>query len=146
MKAFRNQHSAFRLILLALVSIALFSCKNDPEYRVGDLQALWLENGTQHYVRYTDETKDIDEASYFWGRELNVNQDVTEDDLYGDDFHGNGWFKYQLEKKGDLHEIHLMTNDGAVIPKEYIVSKLTSTELEYYEKGNKSRKFYFTKQ
>jgi len=132
-------------ILLALLSIALFSCKKDPEYRVGDLQALWLEKSTQHYVRFTDEQ--TDQTNYFWGREWNLAEEVSEEDLYeGDNFHGNGWFKYQLEKKGDLHEIHMMTNDGAVIPKEYVVSKLSSSELEYYEKDNKNRKFYFSKQ
>jgi hypothetical protein len=135
-----------KFILLALMCIALFSCKkDDPEYRVGDLQALWLENGTQNYVRFTDEQ--TDKTDYFWGREWDLAKDITEEDLYNeDDFHGNGWFKYQLEKKGDLHEIHMMSNSGAVIPKEYIVSKLTSSALELYEKDNKNHKFYFTKQ
>ena len=130
----------FKFILLALVGIALISCKNDPEYRVSDLQALWLENGTQHYVRFTDEQSD--RSGYFWGRQWDLKEDVHEEDLIP---HGNGWFHYQLETKGNLHEIHVMDNDGAVQPKEYVVSKLTSSELEYYEKDNKSNKYSFTK-
>lgn len=39
-----------------------------------------------------------------------------------------------------------MDNQGAVIPKEYVVSKLTNSELEYYESDDKKNKFYFTKQ
>ena len=58
---------------------------------------------------------------------------------------GNGWFKYQFETKGNLTEIHLMDNGGAEIPKVYVVSKLTSTELQYYEKDHKNIKFSFSK-
>ena len=46
---------AYRLILVALLGIMMCSCKKDePSYYVNDLQALWLENGTQHYVRFTE--------------------------------------------------------------------------------------------
>ena len=59
--------------------------------------------------------------------------------------YGNGWFKYWLETKGDLHEIHLMDNAGAEIPKEYVVSYLSSTRLEYYEKDRSNNRFVFSK-
>ena len=130
-----------KFLVIALIGMAMMSCKNDPEFHVSDLQALWLENGTQHYVRFTDEQSD--RSGYFWGREWDLNEDVHEEDL---EPYANGWFHYQLEKKGDLHEIHVMDNNGAVIPKEYVVSKLTSSELEYHEKDDKGHKFYFTKQ
>jgi len=148
--------------LMALVGIAFSSCNmmggggknNDPEFRLSDLQALWLEDkaNVEHYVRFTNEK--ADEAGYFFGREWNAEEDVKEEDLYvykkdvqGNDslIHGNGWFQYQLETKGDLHEIHFMENGGADIPKEYVVSVLTDTKLEYYEKNNKNRKFFFNK-
>lgn len=133
---------AYRLILVALLGIMMCSCKKDePSYYVNDLQALWLENGTQHYVRFTDEQSD--RSGYFWGRQWDLSEDIHEEDL---EPYGNGWFHYQLEKKGNLHEIHVMDNQGAVIPKEYVVSKLTNTDLEYYESGDKKNKFYFTKQ
>ena len=38
-----------------------------------------------------------------------------------------------------------MDNGGAEIPKTYIVTKLTDTELSYYEKDHKEIKTSFTK-
>ena len=38
-----------------------------------------------------------------------------------------------------------MDNGGAEIPKVYVVSKLTSSELSYYEKDYTSNKFNFSK-
>jgi hypothetical protein len=144
---------------------------NDPEFQLSDLQGLWLEEiankpEVEHYVRFTDEQA-VDEG-YFFGREWNLDEDVKEEDLYKNIridtvwtvdpatqdstyaldtvlIHGNGWFEYQLETKGDLHEIHFMDNGGADIPKEYIVAILTDTRLEYYEKANKNRRTYFNK-
>jgi len=59
---------------------------------------------------------------------------------------GNGWFKYDLKTSdGNLTEIHLMDNEGAEIPKVYIVSKLKDGALEYYEKDHASIKYSFTK-
>ena len=139
----------YYLALVALVGIAFSSCSfmggggNDPQYRLSDLQALWLENGdtiVAHYVRFT--TEQSDEPKYLYGREWTESEDVYEEDLKPQ---GNGWFKYLFETTGSLTEIHLMDNGGAEIPKVYVVSKLTSTDLEYYEKERKSNKFYFTK-
>ena len=134
----------YYLALVALVGIAFSSCNmlgpSQPEYKLSDLQALWLENGTEHYVRFT--TEQSDEAKYLYGREWDEAEEVYEEDLKPQ---GNGWFKYLFETTGSLTEIHLMDNGGAEIPKVYVVSKLTSTDLEYYEKERKSNKFYFTK-
>ena len=58
----------------------------------------------------------------------------------------DGILKVDGRGKGNLHEIHVMDNQGTVIPKEYVVSKLTNSDLEYYESGDKKHKFYFTKQ
>ena len=136
----------YYLALAALVGIAFSSCSlmggggNDPEYRLSDLQALWQENGTEHFVRFT--TEQSDEAKYLYGREWDEAEDVYEEDLKP---YGNGWFKYLFETTGNLTEIHLMDNGGAEIPKVYVVTKLTSTDLEYYEKDRKTNKFYFSK-
>jgi hypothetical protein len=119
---------------------------------LSDLQGLWLQerDTTEHYVRFT--TEQSDEANYLLGREWHENDPeggVFEDDLLNqrerDGFPGNGWFKYLFQTKGDLTEIHLMDNGGAELPKTYVVSKLTDTELEYYEKDHKNIKFYFSK-
>lgn len=135
----------YYLALVAIVGIALSSCSmldgdKTPEFKLSDLQGLWEENNTQHYVRFT--TEQSDEAGYLYGREWDEAEDTHEEDLQP---YGNGWFKYKFETKGDLHEIHLMDNDGAVIPKEYIVTTLTDSKLEYYEKDRKNNKFYFSK-
>ena len=134
----------FRFLFLALVGIALASCdmfnKTTPSYQLSDLQGLWQENNTEHYVRFTKEQSE--ETGYLYGREWDEAEDITEDDLLPK---GNGWFKYQFKSTGDLTEIHLMDNGGAEIPKIYVVSKLTDTDLVYYEKEYPSIKFNFTK-
>jgi len=139
-----------KFLLLALVGIALASCNlfNKPtEFQLSDLQGLWQENKTMHYVRFT--TENSEETGYLYGREWDEAEDIYEKDLldflaeYG--IHGNGWFKYKFEKNGDLTEIHLMDNGGAEIPKVYVVTLLTDTDLSYYEKDHKSIKFSFSK-
>lgn len=132
---------AFRIFCVALLGIAVCSCTpNAPSFNLSDLQGLWQENNTEHFVRFT--TEQSDEAGYLYGREWDEAEDIYEEDLLP---HGNGWFKYLFETNGNLTEIHLMDNGGAEIPKVYIVSKLTSTTLEYYEKDHKSISFSFQK-
>lgn len=137
---------AFKFLLVALAGIVLSSCSlfgggdKEPSYQLSSLQALWLENNTQHYVRFT--TEQSNETGYLYGREWDEADDIYEEDLQPQ---GNGWFKYKFESNGGLHELHLMDNGGAEIPKEYIVSKLTDTDLEYYEKDYKSIKYRFSK-
>ena len=131
------------LALVALVAIAFTGCKentNEPEFRLTDLQGLWLEDNTEHYVRFTDEKSD--ETDYLYGREWHEDEDYTEADLKP---YGMGWFKYKFEKNGNLTEIHLMDNGGAEIPKIYVVTKLTDADLEYYEKDYKSNKYSFSR-
>ncbi|MBQ5379237.1 MAG: hypothetical protein IKQ50_03980 [Paludibacteraceae bacterium] len=146
MKAFSIQKSVISLALVALVGIAFSSCSmiggrdKEPSYQLSSLQALWQENNTLHYVRFT--TQQSDETNYLYGREWDEAEDVYEEDLLPK---GNGWFKYKFESNGSLTEIHLMDNGGAEIPKVYVVTKLTSTDLEYYEKDRASNKFYFSK-
>lgn len=146
----------FYLAMIALVSFSLTSCeglfggKEKIEYRLSDLQALWQETtvkGSQHFVRFTTEASD--ETPYFLGREWDEAEEIYESDLLESretlGHPGNGWFKYWMETSGNLTEIHLMDNGGAEIPKIYVVSKLNSTTLEYYEKDRKTNKFYFEK-
>ncbi|MBP5659520.1 MAG: hypothetical protein J6W89_05855 [Paludibacteraceae bacterium] len=148
----------YYLALAAVVGIALSSCSllggggsKTPSFNLSDLQALWQENNTEHFVRFTTERSD--EYPYFLGREWN--EDEWEDEGSYEDFlieqrekqgfPGNGWFKYEFKTAGDLTEIHLTDNGGAEIPKVYIVSTLKDGELSYYEKDRPSNKFTFTK-
>lgn len=136
----------YYLALVAIVGIALSSCSmldgdKTPEFKLSDLQGLWQNDqyDTWH-VRFTNEA--ADEENFFWGCEWgDYGDDVTEEDLV---FHGNGWFKYRL-KSNELLEINRMDEGWADIPKEYIISLLTDTELGYYEKDHKNIKFKFAK-
>lgn len=147
-RALAAKKKLYYLVLVALVGFAFSSCSalggdKEPSYQLSSLQALWLENGDTtygHFVRFT--TQQSDETNYLYGREWTESEDVYEEDLLPK---GNGWFKYKFETNGSLTEIHLMDNGGAEIPKVYVVSKLTSTDLEYYEKDRSNNKFYFSK-
>ncbi|MBQ8938889.1 MAG: hypothetical protein IJ047_01525 [Paludibacteraceae bacterium] len=142
---------SIQILFLAFVAVALASCdmfnKTTPSYSLSDLQGLWQRNNTQEFVRFT--TEQSDETGYFLGCEWDEAEDVTEQDRIDArnelGHPGNGWFKYQFKSTGDLTEIHLMDNGGAEIPKIYVVSKLTDTDLVYYEKEYPSIKFNFTK-
>jgi len=138
------------LALVAIVGIAFSSCSmlggdKNPSYSLSDLQGLWQENGTQHYVRFTTESAADIKAGYLWGYEWgDFGDDVTESDVLNDK-HGNGWFMYQLSAD-ELLEIHKMNEGWADIPKVYIVTALTSSQLTYYLKDYKNEKVSFTKQ
>ena len=144
----------YYLAICAIVSLTLTGCfggssgYNDPSYSLSDLQTLWQEDGTEHFVSFTTERSS--EYPYYLGLEWDEAEEITEQDLVEAreelGHPGNGWFKYEFKTSGgDLTEIHLMDNGGAEIPKIYIVSKLTSDKLEYYEKDHSSSKYYFTK-
>lgn len=130
-----------KFILVALVAgLALSSCQKEESFNRNDIYGLWLEDNTQHYVRFT--TEQSDEAGYMYGREWDLAEKVTEEKLQP---YGNGWFKYLFETNGNLTEIHLMDNGGAEIPKVYVVSVLTADKLEYYEKDYKNIRFKYTR-
>jgi len=137
---------SFKGLLAVVAAVVMSSCSlingdKEPMFKLSDLQGYWQEKNTEHYVRFT--TEKSNQANYLYGYEWDEAEDTYESDLVP---HGNGWFKYWFETaNGGLHELHLMDNDGSEIPKEYVVTKLTSTDLEYYEKERKSNKFYFSK-
>lgn len=91
------------------------------------------------YQSSTDESGD-----YFWGKTWDENDDVQESDLEGD-FHGNGWFKWRLDKS-DLTQIHMMTVSEAQVPKVYTITVLTNTTMKYQRYvGGVKESFTFTK-
>ena len=144
----------FKWLVVACISALLVSCTgmkdktNEPDpFKLTDLQGLWQNKTTETWhIRFTTEaTQDAEYPfyGYEWG---DFGDEVTEQDVL-DDRYGNGWFMYQFEvSSGGLHEVHLMSNAGGEIPKfNYVVSKLTDTELEYYEKDSKNMKYAFSK-
>ena len=144
----------YYLAICVIVSLTLTGCfggsssDNDPSYSLSDLQALWQEDGTEHFVRFTTERSDED--PYYLGLEWDEADGIAEQDLLDAreelGHPGNGWFKYEFKTSGgDLTEIHLMDNGGAEIPKIYVVSILNDSELSYYEKDKENWKYSFTK-
>ena len=124
--------------LLVVIAVAMTSCfgpSNEPDFVEANLLGLWQETGTEAYVRFTSEKDDTGEYKY--GREWDESEDIFESDLLP---YGNGWFKYKLVKS-DLTEIHLMDNGGAEIPKIYVVTKLTDTELQYKDNFGTTHSF-----
>ena len=140
-----NMTKYFRLVLMALVSIAFIGCemfdKKSSDFSLSDLQGKWRTDGTQEYWRFTTDPV-ANEVGYFWGCEWNEAQDVHESDLV---YHGDGWFKYKLS--GDqLIEWHMTDYGWADIAQIYVVTVLTSTKMTYYKQGYPSEKQSFTKQ
>ena len=147
----------FKLLLLALIGLVLCSCSGlfggkEPEYQLSDLQGLWQKNNTQEFVRFTNEASE--ESGYLLGLEWN-NAEWEEEEPYEDFLKEeratmghptDGWFRYSFSSSGNLVEYHYTTNGSTdAIAKRYVVSKLTKTALEYYEKDNKKRTSSFTK-
>ncbi len=123
---------------LACIMIAMTSCfgsSEEPTFAENDLLGLWQETGTEAYVRFTSEKDETGEYKY--GREWDESEDIFESDLLP---YGNGWFKYKLVQS-DLTEIHLMDNGGAEVPKVYVVTKLTDTELQYKDNFGTTHSF-----
>ncbi len=130
------------MAVVAILGLAMTACHDEVSFSESNLYGYWLEDGTQHYVRFTD-TRPSDEYQY--GYEWDEADKMTEEDVSGNQA-GNGWFKWAFtEKTGALMELHLMDNGGGEIPKNYIVTKLTDTELAYYEKDRKNNKYSFKK-
>lgn len=112
-----------------------FGSSEEPTFAENDLLGLWQETGTEAYVRFTSEQDEAGEYKY--GREWDESEDIFESDLLP---YGNGWFKYKLVQS-DLTEIHLMDNGGAEVPKVYVVTKLTDTELQYKDNFGTTHSF-----
>ena len=72
---------------------------------------------------------------YYWGREWNTTEDITEEDLIP---YGNGWFKWKKEGN-EVIEIHMTDNHIAAIPHEYKMLKLSNQEMRYKEAADADR-------
>ena len=123
------------LLVIAVAMTSCFGPSNEPDFVEADLLGLWQETGTEAYVRFTAEQDETGEYKY--GCEWDESEDIFESDLLP---YGNGWFKYKLVQS-DLTEIHLMDNGGAEVPKVYVVTKLTDTELQYKDNFGTTHSF-----
>ena len=134
------------MALIALAGICLVGCKKDQkDFYLSDLQGLWQnDQTTTWYMRFTADQGDI--AGCYWGREWgDFGDDVTEDDLFDpENYHGNGWFQYKLEKNGDFTYINMMDNKGAYVVKSFKMITLTSSKMTF--QNDLKEKKNFTKQ
>lgn len=103
------------------------------------LYGYWQKPNTMQYLRFMTESEDTRSEEFLYGYEFDLDEDVQETDLWTpEQYHGNGWFKYKMtvnKKDTTLHEIILMDNGGAEIPKTYLIQSLTATTLTYKD-GN----------
>ena len=138
------QKSVFTL-LIVLAAVLVGCNKNEPEYQLSDMQGLWQENGTEHFMRFTEESANDLKAGYLWGYEWDEAEGTEESDLFEPNmYHGNSWFMYRLDGEG-WHQINKMNNNWADIPQDYTITTLTSSQFVYYKKGYKNEKQSYTK-
>lgn len=148
MKVFSIKKSVFSLALVVLIGIAFSACnpKEPIEYSLNDMQGLWKENGTEHFMRFSTESADSLKTGYLWGYEWDESDGTEENDLLQPDmYHGNSWFIYRLEGEKWL-QTNTMSIGSGLIPETYVITILTSSTFEYYKDGYKNEKQAYTKQ
>ena len=72
----------------------------------------WQNDVNPQWFKVYYDDYDEDEG-FFWGKEWNEADDVSEEDL---NYHGNGWFRWRREGK-QLIEMHTMDVQDVPIPK-----------------------------
>ncbi len=131
-----------KLTVLLVVLAAMVACTPEISYPQQDLQGYWLEEkGVElNYFRFTSENV-ANEAPYQWGYEWTENTEdpslSTEESDVLADRHGNGWFKYKIERS-ELTEIHMMSVSEAMIPKVFAIMRLTDTDLQYRDEASRT--------
>ena len=122
--------------LLTFIIIAAVSCKKETE--IGSRSQLigrW-QTGQEYIVFY-----DLDAGDgYAWGKEWNEAQGVYESDLDGEDYHGNGWFKW---KKGNdyIRVANMLSISEAASALDWTLYSLSDNEMQLAQKTNQ-RKTY----
>lgn len=138
----RKSLSCLKWLFIAVVSVGLCNCGKDKQtgFQMADLHGLWLEEGTQHYMRFLEEKADT--SNFEWGKQWDEADKVTEDRL---EYHKNGWFMYELDGSR-FTLIHMMRNGGVEIPKVYTVKTLNASRLEFVEEDDRNNvKYKFDK-
>ena len=138
----------YYLALIALIGIAFSACnsKEPIEYSLSDMQGLWRENGTEHFMRFTTDAADSLKTGYLWGYEWDESDGTEENDLLQPDMkYGNSWFIYHLEGEKWL-QTNTMSIGSGLIPVTYVITVLNSSTFEFYKDGYKNEKQAYTKQ
>lgn len=95
------------------------------------------DNPQWHKVYYDDYD---DESGYYWGKEWNEAEDVFEEDLV---YHGNGWFRWKIEGKRMVHELHCMDSYNIPVAKNYRIRR-NNNSLQLTDDDFKDVSFYFS--
>ena len=96
-----------------------------------------LERPTWHRV-YTDEYSG---NGYYWGKEWDEAEDVTEEDLVD---YGNGWFEWKQDEN-DILELATTDMSDARVPFIYTIRKLTDKDLIYIEQRSQAKRTFIKK-
>ncbi len=96
-----------------------------------------LERPTWHRV-YTDEYSG---NGYYWGKEWDEAEDVTEEDLVD---YGNGWFEWKQDEN-DILELATTDMSDARVPFIYTIRKLTDKDLIYIEQRSQAKRTFVRK-
>jgi hypothetical protein len=123
-------------IVLAVAIMALSGCKKDKEIGTRS-QLIGRWQCDKEYIVFYDES--AEDEGYAWGKEWDE-ADEMESDLDGEDYHGNGWFKW---KKGDDYiRVALMMSISEANPAlDWTLNTLTDSEMSLAQK-NKQFKTY----
>lgn len=121
---------------LVVIIIAFASCKKDKEIGTREQLIGRWQSGQEYLVFYNEDAGD----GYAWGKEWNEAQGVLESDLEGEDYHGNGWFRW---KKGDDYirvaaQLSITEAEAAL---DWTLNSLTDTQMSLAQK-NKQYKTY----
>ena len=97
----------------------------DKEYDVTLLYGTWLLNDSQLYYQYSEDGT---------GKTWDASDDISEEEAQS--------FTWTLEKSEMIH-MHILSTGTALVPKYYVVTKLTSDELCYYDAYVTSKTYQF---
>ena len=93
-----------------------------------------VDHPTWHRV-YTDEYSG---NGYYWGKEWDESEDVTEADLVD---YGNGWFEWKMDGN-DVLELATTDMSESRVPFIYTIKKLSTKELIYVEQRSTEKRAF----
>jgi hypothetical protein len=93
-----------------------------------------VDNPSWHRV-YTDEYSG---NGYYWGKEWDESEDVTEADLVD---YGNGWFEWKMDGN-DVLELATTDMSESRVPFIYTIKKLSNKDLIYVEQRSTEKRSF----
>ena len=113
----------------------IFAEAEDEEYNPL-LLGHWVcaERPTWHRI-YTDEYSG---NGYYWGKEWDEAEDITEEDLVD---YGNGWFEWKMDGN-DVLELATTDMSEARVPFIYTIKKISDQDLVYIEQRSTEKRTF----